>query len=171
MKSFVGSKYYFMLEIMSLFVTCCCWCWGLFHCSWLRQWCVCVGGGGLRMRDRLSSLERRHPAVAYLPWPSPQQRIMRLNFPLPSSTRFLVYLEQICGLSIDIWQNFSRCADEQDKKGGLGGEKSQCWHDYIHKCWVVTRGNRQPWGTAGIWWSSQFIQINTSKQMIIIIQK
>lgn len=30
--------------------------------------------------------------AAYLPWPSPQHRIMRLNLPFPSSTRFLVYL-------------------------------------------------------------------------------
>lgn len=28
----------------------------------------------------------------YLPWPSPQHRIMRLNLPFPSSTKFLVYL-------------------------------------------------------------------------------
>lgn len=30
--------------------------------------------------------------AAHLPWPSPQHRIMRLNLPLPSSTKFLVYL-------------------------------------------------------------------------------
>lgn len=29
----------------------------------------------------------------YLPCPSPQHKIIRLNFPFPSSTRFLVYLE------------------------------------------------------------------------------
>lgn len=32
--------------------------------------------------------------ISYLPWPSPQQRTMRLNFPLPSSTKFLVYLQE-----------------------------------------------------------------------------
>lgn len=32
--------------------------------------------------------------ATHLPWPSPQHRIMRLNFPFPSSTRFRVYLQK-----------------------------------------------------------------------------
>lgn len=35
-----------------------------------------------------------HVEALHLPWPSPQHRIMRLNFPLPSSTKFLVYLRR-----------------------------------------------------------------------------
>lgn len=33
-------------------------------------------------------------SAAHLPWPSPQHRIMRLNLPFPSSTKFLVYLPE-----------------------------------------------------------------------------
>lgn len=41
--------------------------------------------------------------MSYLPWPSPQQSIMRLNFPFPSSTRFLVYLEHKYKTQTEVW--------------------------------------------------------------------